>query len=100
MPTVLRFDGLRVVIYPNDHRPAHVHMIGRGHEAVFDLNCPAGPVEGELWILQARDQAHRGCLDGSPGRVVPGLGANSWHCVTISNWQTSVLRVSKEAFHE
>ena len=45
MPTVLRFAGLRVVIYPNDHRPAHVHVIGRGWEAVFNLNCPAGPVE-------------------------------------------------------
>jgi len=45
MPTVLRFDGLRVVIYPNDHRPAHVHTIGRGSEAVFNLNCPAGPAE-------------------------------------------------------
>jgi hypothetical protein len=33
------------VIYPNDHRPAHVHVIGRGHEAVFELNCPTGPVE-------------------------------------------------------
>jgi len=29
MPTVLRFEGLRAVIYPNDHRPAHVHVIGR-----------------------------------------------------------------------
>lgn len=45
MPTVLRFDGLRVVVYPNDHRPAHVHVIGRGCEALFTLNCPAGPVE-------------------------------------------------------
>ena len=45
MPTVLRFQGLRVVIYPNDHRPAHVHVIGQGHEAVFNLNCPAGPIE-------------------------------------------------------
>jgi DNA-binding MarR family transcriptional regulator len=45
MPTVLRFDGLRVVVYPNDHRPAHVHVIGRGHEAVFNLNCLSGPVE-------------------------------------------------------
>lgn len=43
MPTVLRFDGLRVVVYPNDHRPAHVHVIGAGCEAVFDLNCPDGP---------------------------------------------------------
>jgi hypothetical protein len=43
VPTVLRFDGLRVVIYPNDHRPAHV--VGNGCEAAFDLNCPAGPAE-------------------------------------------------------
>ena len=45
MPTVLTFGGLRVVIYPNDQRPPHVHGIGRGCEAVFNLNCPAGPVE-------------------------------------------------------
>jgi hypothetical protein len=45
MPTVLRLDGLRVVIYPNDHRPAHVHVIRAGGEAVFVLNCPDGPPE-------------------------------------------------------
>jgi len=45
VPTVLRLDGLRVVIYPNDHRPAHVHVIGPNHEAVFHLGCPDGPVE-------------------------------------------------------
>jgi Domain of unknown function (DUF4160) len=45
MPTVFKFDGLRIVIYPNDHRPSHVHVIGRGREAVFILNCPCGPME-------------------------------------------------------
>lgn len=44
MPTVLRSGGLRVAVYPNDHPPAHVHVIGGGSEAVFRLNCPAGPV--------------------------------------------------------
>ena len=44
MPTILRFGGLRVAVYLNDHRPAHVHVIGRGCEAVFDLNCAGGPV--------------------------------------------------------
>lgn len=44
MPTVLRFGAFRVVIYPNDHRPAHVHVVGKGSEAVFRLNCPAGPL--------------------------------------------------------
>ena len=37
MPTVLRIDGLRVVIYPNDHPPAHVHILGPGWVAVIDL---------------------------------------------------------------
>jgi len=45
MPTVDRVNGLRVVIYPNDHRPSHVHVIGKGCEAVFNLNCPEEPPE-------------------------------------------------------
>jgi hypothetical protein len=45
MPTVHRFGKWRVVVYPNDHRPAHVHVIGPGREAVFRLNCPGGPPE-------------------------------------------------------
>jgi hypothetical protein len=44
MPTVLRIGAVRVVIYPNDHRPAHIHVIGSG-EAVFVLHCPDGPPE-------------------------------------------------------
>ncbi|HZB89630.1 MAG TPA: DUF4160 domain-containing protein [Terracidiphilus sp.] len=44
MPTVLWIGSLRVVVYPNDHRRAHVHVIGQGHEAVFELNRPAGAV--------------------------------------------------------
>jgi hypothetical protein len=45
MPTIKRIGSLRVVIYPNDHRPAHVHVIGGGCEAVFHLHCPTGPIE-------------------------------------------------------
>ena len=45
MPTVTRIGSLRVVVYPNDHRPAHVHVIGGGCEAVFNLDCPDGPPE-------------------------------------------------------
>ncbi|HXC38434.1 MAG TPA: DUF4160 domain-containing protein [Burkholderiales bacterium] len=45
MPTIKRIGRFRVVVYPNDHRPAHVHIIGSDSEAVFDLNCPVGPPE-------------------------------------------------------
>lgn len=37
VPTVMTIDGLRVVIYPNDHEPAHVHVMGDGNEARFAL---------------------------------------------------------------
>ena len=42
MPTVLMIGGWRVVIYPNDHRPAHVHVMGGGCEAVFNLSGEQG----------------------------------------------------------
>lgn len=41
MVTVLRAHGLRVVVYANDHRPAHVHVFGDG-EAKIDLLGPDG----------------------------------------------------------
>jgi hypothetical protein len=39
--TVLRSQGLRVIIFTNDHLPAHVHVIGDG-EAKIDLRGPDG----------------------------------------------------------
>jgi hypothetical protein len=45
MPTISRLGGLRVTVYPNDHRPARAHVIGGACEAIFDLQCPEGPPE-------------------------------------------------------
>ncbi len=56
MPTIERIDGWRVVVYPNDHRPAHVHVIGAGCEAVFELDCPHGPPRlRESWGFSLKD---------------------------------------------
>jgi len=45
MPTVARVRNVRVVLYPNDHPPPHVHAIRRdGAWARLALNCPDGPV--------------------------------------------------------
>ena len=41
MVTVLRADGLCVVMYANDHVPAHVHVFGDG-EAKINLIGPHG----------------------------------------------------------
>ncbi len=67
MPTVLTLFGLRVVIYPNDHRPAHVHVQGKGCEAVFNLNGPEGPP-------QLRE--NYGFSQKELGKIVDSLAAN------------------------
>jgi len=38
MPTVLRQDGYDIVIYLNDHVPAHVHAFEGGGEAKIHLD--------------------------------------------------------------
>ena len=70
LPTVLTFVGLRVVIDPSGHRPAHEHVVRHGCEAVFYLNCPAGPVElrenygfSRREIRQIRDELTDGLDD-------------------------------------
>lgn len=40
MPTILKFNGLRAVIYLNDHRPGQIHVMGQGCEARFALRGP------------------------------------------------------------
>jgi len=80
VPTVLRFDGLRAAIYPNDHRPAHAHVIGPGSEAVFHLNCPGGPVSlRESYGFSGRGAPRgRGGVERCAGAALPELGGNPW----------------------
>lgn len=45
MPSVLApFKGWRIVIYTNDHRPPHVHVIGTAEHARIELLCDLGQV--------------------------------------------------------
>lgn len=58
MPTVYRFAGYRVVIYPSDHAPEHVRVVGVV-EAVIQLNCPNGPIAvRENYGFKAKDIRH------------------------------------------
>ena len=41
MPVVMRIAGYRVVIFPNDHNPPHVHVIGSDGQAIVSLEKPA-----------------------------------------------------------
>jgi hypothetical protein len=37
MPTIIKQDGFRIVIYPNDHTPAHVHVLKGDGEVRIEL---------------------------------------------------------------
>ena len=47
MGTVFRIGVWRVMIYTQDHRPSHVHVVSGSGRAKIMLNCPDGPVEPE-----------------------------------------------------
>jgi len=69
VPTIARILGFRVVIYFNDHRPAHVHVIGNGCEAVFSLHRMASAVRlSENYGFKAREVAKikKGLIKLSP----------------------------------
>lgn len=44
MPTVFEVGAYRIVVYPNDHRPAHVHAVGPDGEGRFALGSAPGDV--------------------------------------------------------
>ena len=37
MPTILRKDGFRIVIWTNDHEPMHVHVFHGEGEAIINI---------------------------------------------------------------
>jgi Domain of unknown function (DUF4160) len=43
MVTVLRAEGLRVIIYINDHLPAHVHVFGAGEAKINLIGIQGAP---------------------------------------------------------
>ena len=54
MPTIIRQDGFRVVIYPSDHAPPHVHVQKAGREAVIELNPVKVKVNRRMSLAQLR----------------------------------------------
>ena len=49
MPTIVKHDGFRIVIWPNDHLPPHVHVFKRDAEVkIALLELIVFNVEGEI----------------------------------------------------
>ena len=79
MPTVLPvLKCLRVVIFPNDHLPPHVHVIGPEEHARFELLCDLGQVrllstirfgQGELRLIETYLLSHLAHLCRECGRI-------------------------------
>ncbi|CAM2176200.1 hypothetical protein PSAC2689_20142 [Paraburkholderia sacchari] len=95
MPTVLRVAGARVVIFPNDHSPAHVHLVSPQGSCVFNLNCPGGPLAlRERFVLAHHEVARlAGAIEPEIGRL-----CRQWQSIAawrIQTWSTSATSSSK-----
>ena len=73
MPALLLLGRYRIVVYPNDHGPPHVHVVGRGHakfgightpDAVYLLEQEGVSVRELRRIAKAIIDRHAECLAG------------------------------------
>jgi hypothetical protein len=60
MVTVLRAEGIRIVIFSDDHEPAHVHAFGDG-EAKINLSGP-GSRPTLVWAVGMKHAEIRKCM--------------------------------------
>ena len=54
MPTIAIIAGVRLVIYPKDHLPPHLHSLYSGHEAMISI-ATGQVLEGKLPLPKLRE---------------------------------------------
>jgi Domain of unknown function (DUF4160) len=54
MPTIIRQDGFRIVIYPNDHLPAHVHILKGDGEVRISLRSQEPTISPSLMTVMGK----------------------------------------------
>lgn len=58
MPTVHREEGFDIIVYPNDHAPAHVHVFkGDGTIQINIGNADTAASVIEAWNMKPKDVA-------------------------------------------
>ena len=55
MPTIWREDGFEIRVYPNDHEPAHVHVINSEGELKVQIKEAVLPLAN--WGMKEKDAA-------------------------------------------
>ena len=73
---------MRVVIYPDHHRPAPVHVLGGDGEAVLVLHCPDGPPTLREAYGFARQEASR--IGTDPGAQLALCEPHGATCMIVS----------------
>lgn len=59
MPTIFRMDGFDVLIYVDDHRPAHVHVFNADGEVVVNLHESVDTMEIREVVKMRRKDVRR-----------------------------------------
>lgn len=76
MPTLFRVGAWRIVVYPNDHEPAHLHVVGPDGHARFAMG--RGP--DDVALLES---------DGVPTPVLRRIAARiiDRHAPCLESWR-------------
>jgi hypothetical protein len=76
MPTVLRLDGLRVVVYPNDHRPPTCMSSGPAVKRCSSRR--AGEPQGKFRVRRASVAERGGGVERGAPEALRSVGDDPW----------------------
>ncbi len=62
MPTIYRQDGFEIMVFTNDHRPAHVHVFKAEGEVVIHLGNGTIPPRIRINIGMSRAEERRALI--------------------------------------
>lgn len=62
VPTIFCFDAFRVMIYTNDHEPAHVHVIAPGKLMIFNLGDGSVALRSRIGVTGTEEKRARAFL--------------------------------------
>ena len=60
MGTVLEFNGIKIRVNPREHSPPHIHVVGNGGSARFNLQSSVDGVDRKSRIQSLRLKSDRG----------------------------------------
>lgn len=84
-PVIYSFDGINIVIYPNDHEPIHIHAKYGEYETIFELHFD----DGQLTKIVQRSSGKKKIPLSKNKKIVKFI--KEYHLKIVEKWTQIVI---------